>query len=65
MILDDFEVATVDHIIAKRYDFIKKQTEYLVAWKEYPGEDTWESSDNLSTVKGMIEAFEAAQKKKL
>jgi hypothetical protein len=49
-IFDELEIATVDHIIARRYDFFKKKPEYLVAWKEYPGEDTWEDIENLSTV---------------
>jgi hypothetical protein len=31
-IFDELEIATVDHIIARRYDFFKKKPEYLVAW---------------------------------
>ena len=36
-IFDELEVATVDRIVARRYDHFKKKSEYLVAWKEYPG----------------------------
>ena len=63
-VFDELEIATVDKILAKRYDPFKRQTEYLVAWKEYPGEDTWESIENLSSVKEMIEDFENAKKLK-
>ena len=34
---DELEIATVKQIIAKRYDQVKRQPEYLVSWDEYPG----------------------------
>lgn len=32
--------------------------EYLVSWEEYPGEDTWESPENLAPAKHLIDDFE-------
>jgi len=57
-IFDELEVATVDQIKGKRFDNFKKQTEYLVSWKEYPGMDTWESVDNLQTVRPLLDAYD-------
>ena len=51
------EICLVDKIIAKRID-IRSYPEYLVKWVEYPGEDTWESIQNLKNVLHKIEEFD-------
>ncbi len=63
-ISDELELATVDQIKAKRFDWYTRQIEYLVSWKEYPGEETWECVDNLSTVKYLLDAFDYDKKVK-
>lgn len=47
------EVCNVKEILAKRLDF-KRQPEYLISWLEYPGEDTWETMENLKNISPMI-----------
>ena len=56
-------MCTVETIKARRLDRVNKTVEYLVSWKEYPGEDTWETIDNLRTVQHLLDAYEERLKK--
>ena len=56
-------MCTVETIKARRLDRVNKTVEYLVSWKEYPGEDTWETIDNLRTVQHLLDAYEEKLKK--
>ena len=57
-IFDELEVATVVQIKGMRFDNFKKQTEYLVFLKEYPGMYTWESVDNLQKVRPLLNTYD-------
>lgn len=46
---NNLEVCTVDKILGKR-KLPSNKYEYLVRWKEYPNEDTWEPLYNLKNV---------------
>lgn len=60
--MQEVEVCTVSKVLAKRTD-VRGRLEYLVSWKEYPGEETWEGLENLRNVKNMIDEFEAKIRK--
>lgn len=47
---DIHEACTVNELIAKRIDPITKKVEYLISWKEYQEELTWEPVQNLFNV---------------
>ena len=60
--MQEVEVCTVSKVLAKRTD-VRGRLEYLVSWKEYPGEETWEGLENLRNVKNMLDEFEAKIRK--
>lgn len=52
---EEYEIATVKEVKSSRYDHKTRKLEYLIAWFEYPDQDTWESIDNLEKAKHLID----------
>lgn len=52
---EEYEIATVKEVKSSRYDHKTRKLEYLIAWVEYPDQDTWESIENLQASKHLIE----------
>ena len=53
----------VEKIVNKRRTSANK-VEYLVVWKGFPGEDSWEGISNVAGCKDLINEFESALKQR-